>query len=156
MRSFGIRYGYYNAADWKTCRYIDPIVDTFADILGAQSLAAFAPDDECRKACLEKYAVVVKKFYKLIEANMFYHGGKYAGGNQLSIADFVVAGHMMGCTLNMKSPLPFYSISKKIIEGCPAEGDQKAEEGCPEYKALQDRILEELPYMKEDRPEYPF
>ena len=43
MRSFGIRYGYYDCADWKVAGYCDPIVDCWGDmmaLLGAWALGS--------------------------------------------------------------------------------------------------------------------
>ena len=144
LRSFGIRFGYYNPRDWKSCRYIDPVVDTFADVLAAQSVFAFAQDDEGRNAGIEKYKTVATKFYKLVESNMKHHGGKYAAGNMITIADFVIAGHMTGCSINKQSPLPFYGLSEQIMPSVPT------------YKALQDTLMKDLPFLQEQRPPYPF
>lgn len=115
LRSFGIRYGYYNPRDWKACRYIDPVVDTFADVLGAQAMVAFAQDDEGRKAGMEKFLGVIVKFAKLLEANMAHHKGKFAAGNNITIADFVVAGLMQGVTRNKGSEYPFYAECVKLL-----------------------------------------
>jgi len=35
LRSFGIRYGYYDPKDWKMCRLVDPIVETWNDLMTA-------------------------------------------------------------------------------------------------------------------------
>ena len=37
LRCFGIKYGYYNPTNWKEARLIDPILDTWANILAAQA-----------------------------------------------------------------------------------------------------------------------
>ncbi len=144
LRSFGIRYGYYNPRDWKQARYIDPIVDTFADVLSAQAVFAFAQDDAGRQAGVEKYTAVVAKFFKLVEANLKHHGGKFAAGNTITIADFAVAGHMRGCSINKESPLPFYGICQKVMPECLV------------YKQYEDRLMQELPYLSAQRPQYPF
>ena len=117
MRSFGIRYGFYDPKDWGKARYIDPIVDTFADVLNAQAAFAFAEDDAGREAGCTAYENTVGKFMGLIEANMKHHGGKFAAGDSITIADFVVAGHMQACSLNKASPMPFYGICQKVLPG---------------------------------------
>lgn len=144
LRSFGIRYGYYNPRDWKACRYIDPVVDTFADVLGAQSMVAFAQDDEGRKAGMEKFCGVIVKFAKLLEANMAHHKGKYAAGNSITIADFVVAGLMQGVTRNKGSEYPFYAECAKLL---PAQAG---------YMAYEERLIQALPHLSAQRPPYPF
>ena len=32
LRSFGIRYGYYDPKNWEQSRYIDPFVDCWGDL----------------------------------------------------------------------------------------------------------------------------
>ena len=34
MRYFGIRYGYYDPKNWKLACHVDPIIDTWSDIVG--------------------------------------------------------------------------------------------------------------------------
>ena len=63
-------------------------------MLGAQSVFAFAADDEGRNAGLEQFKAVIVKFAKLLEANLEHHGGSFAAGDDITIADFVVAGLM--------------------------------------------------------------
>ena len=46
LRSFGIRFGYYNPRDWKQASLIDPIVDTFADVLAGMGGVLFASGDK--------------------------------------------------------------------------------------------------------------
>lgn len=56
LRSQGMKHGYYNPKDWKTCGEIDQITDTWADVLGAfavvlqspelAALGALKPEDE--------------------------------------------------------------------------------------------------------------
>ena len=42
LRYFGIRFGYYNPTDWRQTALIDPIVETWADILSAQAKIIYA------------------------------------------------------------------------------------------------------------------
>lgn len=46
LRSFGARYGYYNPADWRQARLIDPIVETYADLLSGMAKIMFAKEDK--------------------------------------------------------------------------------------------------------------
>lgn len=50
LRHFGIRYGYYNPRNYQQAKYIDPVIDTFADVMGSLSLILFAaPEDQAAK-----------------------------------------------------------------------------------------------------------
>jgi len=60
MRTFGIRYGYYNPKDWKMARYCDPIIDTWGDIQGSLGGFAFASDED-KPAKLEAFLDVCRK-----------------------------------------------------------------------------------------------
>ena len=46
MRSFGIRFGYYNTSDAESVKFIDPVIDTWSDIMDAIGAIAFAPADK--------------------------------------------------------------------------------------------------------------
>ena len=46
MRSFGSRFGYYNLKDWQQARFIDPIIDTWSDVVGQLAKIAFAPEGD--------------------------------------------------------------------------------------------------------------
>ena len=35
LRCFGIRFGYYNPRDWMQARLIDPIIDTWTEVVQA-------------------------------------------------------------------------------------------------------------------------
>ena len=93
LRSFGIRYGYYNPKDWKTARYCDPIVDSYADVLA--TLTAFAYNEDQSKAdeLGAKYVGTCGKFNGLIEKGMAHHGGKFSAGNSVTISDFVLCSY---------------------------------------------------------------
>lgn len=36
LRSYGIRFGYYNPLDWKESRLVDPIIDTWNSLVTSQ------------------------------------------------------------------------------------------------------------------------
>ena len=41
IRHFGIRYGYYNPKDFQMAKYIDPVVETWGDVMGSMSKVLF-------------------------------------------------------------------------------------------------------------------
>ena len=67
LRSFGIRYGYYNPTNFQECRYIDPIVETFADVMSALTKLMFNPPGEDATPLIESYVSVAKKYHGLME-----------------------------------------------------------------------------------------
>ena len=105
LRMFGTRYGYYDLKDWNQAGLIDPIVDTFADQMGAMSAFAFASEDADKAPLIEAYVSMARKFHSLVEANLNHHGGKFAAGNKVTIADFVMASHIGNYVTNAAFPL---------------------------------------------------
>lgn len=103
LRSFGIRFGYYNPKSWQEARYIDPIVETFSDVVSSVGKTAFAPDDQ-KAACMEALIALVTKFIKLAESNLVHHGGKFIAGNKVTIADFVMIAYVENLLMNKDSP----------------------------------------------------
>ena len=104
MRYFGIRYGYYDTRNFRCCRYVDPIVDTFCDSLAMMAGFMFAPEaDQPIRA--GDYMVFAQRFHGLMERNLSHHGGKFAAGDHITIADFVMASHIGNYIDNAKFPL---------------------------------------------------
>ena len=81
IRHFGIRYGYYNPKDYQKARYIDPVVETWGDVMGTMSKVLFAQDEAAKPALLEAYVALAKKYHGIMEKNLEAHGGKFAAGN---------------------------------------------------------------------------
>mmetsp|Transcript_14914 Transcript_14914/g.18745 ORF Transcript_14914/g.18745 Transcript_14914/m.18745 type:complete len:107 (+) Transcript_14914:1148-1468(+) len=93
LRSFGIRFGYYDPKNWGQVRYCDPIVDTWGDLQGTLAKFVFAPDDE-KPPMLDALVDFMRKVNLLIEKTLTHHGGKFAAGNSVTIADFVLASYV--------------------------------------------------------------
>ena len=91
MRSFGMRFGYYNASDWAQNMFVDPIMDTWGDIMDGYSKILFEAD---KAEPTEKFVEIAGKFNALVEANFVKHEGKYCAGNSVTIADFVLASYV--------------------------------------------------------------
>lgn len=80
--------------------YIDPIVDTFADIMNAMSAVLFAPEGADKTPQIEAYMGIAKKYHGLMEKTLEHHGGRFAAGNQVTIADFVMASYVGNYLVN--------------------------------------------------------
>ena len=51
------------------------------------------------------YVGTVRKFHGLIEMNLAHHGGNFAAGNHITIADFIMASHIGNYLTNPAFPL---------------------------------------------------
>ena len=125
LRSLGVKYGMYNPADYKGSYYADVIVDGNADILNSTSgilIGSVLPKGG--KADEEDFAKVRDIFKKqhaptlnILVANMKAHGGKYAAGKKVSIADCVMVAALVNIWDNPASPL------RATFQECLAGGD---------------------------------
>ena len=104
LRSFGIRFGYYDPKNWREARYADPIVDTFGDMIGAVGKFAFAPDAD-KPAIMEALCSgIAHKMAKLADLNLRHHGGKFVAGNKVTIADFAMISFIENMMFNPLCP----------------------------------------------------
>ena len=133
LRSFGIRYGLYDPKDWKLARYCDPVVDTWADVLGAMSGLLFAQTEEQKAAAATKYTEVAGKMHGLIEKNLTHHGGRFAAGNKCTIADVCMASYVGNYIDNPNSAMS--ALGKAAPMG-------------PKFTAYCQTIRNEFPYLK--------
>lgn len=65
-----------------------------------------------------KFLALAKKFYGLIEAAMNHHNGKYAAGDKITIADFVVASFVGNYALSNPS-FPVADQFKAAMDAFP-------------------------------------
>lgn len=143
LRSFGIRYGYYNPKDWKQARYCDPIVDCWADIMNAVAGPAFNQDPSKTEELVQKMIAVFGKFMALCEKQFTHHGGKYIAGNNVTIADFILCSFFGNLVKNAK-----FEASPMIM---PLLDDK------PKLKAYAMSIETNFPHLKNrGEPAYPF
>lgn len=106
-----------NPSNYLQSRYVDPIVETFADVMGTISAIFFAPEGADKGPTIEKHVEMAKKFHKLVEKNLDHHGGKFAAGNQVTIADFVTASYIGNYVVN--SAFPAYNQVSAIVGETP-------------------------------------
>jgi len=143
LRSFGIRFGYYNPKDWRQARYIDPLIDSWSDLQGKLGAVAFAPDEEAKGKAFEAFLAFVKKFNGLVEANLNHHGGKFVAGNEITVGDFVVAAYVGN-----------YCLKNPMFAG--SQPFTAALDDTPKTKAYANMIIEALPHLKNRTQQYPF
>merc|ERR1712060_551643 len=100
LRSFGIRYGYYNPKDWKCFMYVDPIVDTWADYMGGLSKVIFGG---ATPELIEEFVKddgIALKVVRLIERTLAHSPGKFIAGDKMSIADFIACSFIANYLMN--------------------------------------------------------
>lgn len=104
LRHFGIRYGYYDPKNDAQCRYIDPIIETFGDQISAMAKLMFVSPETDKAPLIVDYVEFVKKYNGLMEKNLEHHGGKFAAGDKVTIADFVMASYIGNYLTNPAFP----------------------------------------------------
>ena len=136
MRMFAIKYGYYNTKDFKASMYCDPIVETWADFANACGGVMFAqPADQAD--CVAKVVGVCDKLNKLMESNLAHHGGKFAAGNSIGLADFVMVAYIGAAYPSSGEP---DALQQAIMAGAPMP---------PQFKVYAMALTKECPYTKD-------
>ena len=103
LRSFGIRYGYYDPADWKCAMVVDPIIDTWADVMNGLSKVLFGGGSQ---ELIDEFCNgVFIKMVKLIERSLGKNNGKFLLGSKMSIGDFVAVCVIANILENPSSPV---------------------------------------------------
>jgi len=67
LRHFGLRYGYYQANSYEMCRYVDPIVETFGDLMGHLAKIISAPAGADNMPLLFALAEFARKYHAMVE-----------------------------------------------------------------------------------------
>ena len=98
LRSFGMRFGYYKGADWRQAMLIDPIIETWMDLMKEQAKIVFNLEvsDEEKRALMRTYAEgIVTKFHTLCETQLSELGGSstFMAGESVTIVDFVMCSY---------------------------------------------------------------
>lgn len=132
LRSFGIRFGYYDPKDWRLATLIDPVVTSWADAVTGGSKVLFASEEAKAEAIKEYCEGVCSNLHKLCEANLCAleeqgQGMKFIAGSALTIADFVLVSYVANNMTNPASPVA--SASQAILDETP------------KFKAYTERIL---------------
>lgn len=82
------------------CRYIDPLVETFGDLMGHLAKIIYAPTGADMMPMLFDLAEFARKYHAMVESNLEHHGGRYTAGDQVTIADFVMASYIGNYLVN--------------------------------------------------------
>jgi glutathione S-transferase len=77
----------------------------------------FAPAGSDTAPIIEKYIAIAKKYHMIMEKNLEHHGGKFAAGNQVTIADFAMASYVGNYVVN--SAFPAFSQVSAIVDETP-------------------------------------
>ena len=105
MHMFGVKYGYYDPKNFKQASLVDPIIESFGDVIGCVGGVAFAPEGEAKNAAIQKFTDVTKRFLMLVDKALSSHSGKWVAGNSITIADFVMASFYGNLVMNPNCPL---------------------------------------------------
>ena len=114
-------------------RYADPIVDTFADVLAKSSAILFGPESEKEKNT-QAFIAIAKLYHKMMETNLTHHGKKWAAGESISIADFVMASWIGNFVMNVENPF------SPTLKSCLEE--------TPKFKAYCANVMNEFTHLK--------
>ena len=102
-------------------------------MLGKLSGFMFAPPDQ-QPAAIEAYIGLAKKYHAIVERNLTHHGGKFAAGDQITIADFVMASHIGNYIENANFPLA-QQMKESLAE-------------TPKFQTYCQTVLETFSYLK--------
>ena len=69
------------------------------------SAILFAPEGTDKTPMIEAFLALAKNYHGLMEKNLEHHGGKFTAGNQVTIADFVMASYIGNYIVNPAFPV---------------------------------------------------
>lgn len=118
VRMLGIKYGYYSE-DAYTAWRIDSTIDSIGDLLNAYYKAAFARDEEEKKALFKTfYETTFTKWLTVIDKRVKENTSqKYIVGDKITIADFTLAALAYSTFLNENNPSK--DVQRPIVEQFP-------------------------------------
>lgn len=79
-------------------------METFGDVIGALTKVFVAPPGTDTGPLIEAYVSIAKKYHVMVEKSLENHSGKFAAGNQVTIADFVMASYVGNYVVNPAFP----------------------------------------------------
>ena len=90
-----------------------------------------------KEKCLNELLNIVKSMSSLAERNFNKHGGKFAAGSKLSLADFILVAFINNYLHNSECEISILANSALYLT--------------PKFKSYIDRICEKIPSVKERR-----
>ena len=114
-------------------RYADQIVDTFADCLAKSSAILFGPESDKEKNT-QAFIAIAKLFHQMVERNLTHHGKKWAAGDNISIAEFIMASWIGNFVMNEENPL------SPALKGTLDE--------TPKFKAYCANVMQEFTHLR--------
>jgi glutathione S-transferase len=143
LRYLGKKYGYYPADAYESWK-VDSTIDTLGDLLNAFYRAAFAPNEETKKALFQTfYETTFPKFLDAIQKRVEGNTSKdHIVGDSITIADFALASLAYSTFLNNSNPQKDQQLA--IVEKYPTL--------LAYFKSLGEQNKEYL----EKRPQYPW
>ena len=119
----------------------------------------FAPDEEKKKAAVEKFNGKLDGFIKNIEKMLEENGGEWMVGKEFTWADLYVAVALFQVKFNviLVTLFPFHN-NASLLQWTESFAGVKWEEKTPKLLALNKKVLD-LPKIKahmESRPDAPF
>lgn len=69
LHLFGIRYGYFDPKNYREVMYVDPVIETFGEVVSKSGGVFFATTDDTKQKAMDSFAVVAKAFCGLVEKN---------------------------------------------------------------------------------------
>jgi len=117
LRSFGIRYGYYDPKSWKQAIIIDSVLESYGDVLTGMSSIIFSPEDGKEAAGLAFQSGALTKYHNFLEKILTQSKGKFVAGKKVTIADFILASHIHNMVMNDLSPVKH--LMETTLVNCP-------------------------------------
>ena len=106
LRALGAKYGYYTPKDVTKAYYCDVALECFVDIHDQTNGLTMSQISNEEKG--EKLQGLIEKVHRpalaLLSQNLEAHGGKFAAGNHLSVADCAMVSVLMNIWENPAGP----------------------------------------------------
>ena len=121
LRMLGAMHGFYDATDWKTCSYVDTILDAWVDMHDkSYEVAMFMPtaSAEERAAKMKEYiGKVHEPCLRAMEQFLGTHGGPYIAGPSVTIADLALVAFLV--SMWEAEGGPFTALFKPVLAKYP-------------------------------------
>ena len=108
LRALGAKYGYYTPTDAIKAYYCDVALDCFVDIHDQTNGLTMSDPMGSSEGKEDKIQALIEKVHRpalaLLSKNLEQHGGKFAAGNQLTVADCALVSVLVNIWENPVGP----------------------------------------------------